>query len=54
MKGKGERVYRPDSVHRLHDVTIIPLDQPLPAGSSHLPARSGGRPVQPGLRRVPT
>ena len=29
-------------------VTVIHLGRPLPAGSSHPPARSGGRPVQPG------
>lgn len=42
-----ERVCRPDSVRRFPDVTIIPLGPRLPGGSSHLPARSEGRPERP-------
>jgi hypothetical protein len=44
---KMERVCRPDSVRRFPDVTIIPLGPRLPGGSSHLPARSEGRPERP-------
>ena len=39
-----ERVCRPDSVRRSPGVTVIRLGPRLPGGSSHLPARTDGRP----------
>ena len=47
VKKGATQACRPDSVRRQAGVAIIPLGRQLPAGSSHLPARSDGPPFGP-------